>query len=70
MRHIVRLAVAAGIAGTLLALLVSVLAVAGLVHLDHYRALHTYGVSIGSDTHYCSAELIRWHPSITCEASR
>jgi hypothetical protein len=70
MRHLVRLAIAASILGTLLMLILSVLAVTGLVHLDHYRVLRTYGVSIGSDTHYCSAELIRWHPSITCEASK
>lgn len=32
------------------------------VHLDHAG---TYGVSIGTDTSYCSVEV--WHPSLTCE---
>jgi hypothetical protein len=70
MRHLRRGLVAASILGTVLLLILSVLAVTGRLHADWYPELHTFGASVGSDTHYCSAELVRWHPSITCETSR
>ncbi len=39
----------------------------GLVTIDHLPALHTYGVSMGTSTHYCSAELVNWHPVASCQ---
>jgi hypothetical protein len=70
MRHLVRLVIAASTAGTLLALLVSVLAVTGRLHIDHYPALHTYGLSVGSASEYCYFDVVRLHPSAGCETSR
>jgi hypothetical protein len=71
MRHALRrigLVVSLGLMA--IALAVSVLAMTGVVHADWYPQLGTYGVSIGSETHYCYAELVSWHPSIGCERSR
>jgi hypothetical protein len=47
-----------------------VLALTGLVRADWFPHLGTYGVSAGTDTHYCYAEMVRWHPSIGCEESK
>ncbi len=34
---------------------------------DVFPALHTYGFSIGTNTHYLSASLVNWHPYLTWE---
>lgn len=39
------------------------------VHVDMFPALHTFGLSIGTNTHYLSVELVNWHPSITWETA-
>lgn len=38
-----------------------------LVRLDYVPALHTYGVTIGGDSRYCSADLVSGWPEISCE---
>jgi uncharacterized membrane protein len=45
-------------------------AVTHAVSLDHYGSAYfgtAYGISIGSDTHYCSID-IAW-PPVTCESA-
>lgn len=48
--------------------LASVLAVL-FVHADVFPALHTFGFSVGTDSHYCSIELVRAHPALSCESA-
>lgn len=50
---------------------VSVAFIAGMfVTPDILPAIHTYGISAGTQTRYCSADLVGWHPSITCQAGK
>lgn len=55
----------------LIALAVTVAVTAFLAVLfvrpDHFSSLDTYGLSIGTDSAYCSADLVSWHPELTCE---
>lgn len=51
-------------------LVVLVIVVAALVHPDVYPSLSTYGVSVGTSTRYCSAELVHLHPVFSCEVTR
>jgi hypothetical protein len=37
------------------------------VHLDNFPRLHTYGVSIGTNTDYCSAESVNGHMEYSCQ---
>ena len=39
----------------------------GVVHVDFYPSLATYGVSAGTDSAYCSADLVGWVPAVSCE---
>jgi len=43
------------------------LARTGLVQPDWYPQAATYGVSAGTDTAYCSADLVHWVPQVSCE---
>jgi hypothetical protein len=44
---------------------------AGLVHVDWYPGLATYGVSAGiTSTRYCSLDMVGWHLEATCETSQ
>jgi len=70
MRRLVRLAIAASIAGTVLTLAISTLAVTHHIHADWYPSLRTYGVSVGTSRHYCYADLAGSRPSIGCETAR
>lgn len=38
------------------------------LHADWYPGLSTYGVTVGTDTRYCSIELVHWHPALSCES--
>jgi hypothetical protein len=51
-----------------LAALLGVLA-AAFVHVDYFPRLATYGLSAGTSTSYCSADLVHWHPQISCETA-
>lgn len=57
------------IAALLFLAVATILAVTLFVHPDIYPALHTYGVSAGTNTHYCSLEIIRWAPRFSCETA-
>jgi hypothetical protein len=49
---------------------IAVLVLAALFgHLDWFPALHTYGVTIGTSSHYCSADLVHGHLMATCETA-
>jgi hypothetical protein len=50
-----------------LALLVAVFVAGHFTRLDWYPPLSTYGVSVGTDTSYCSAEWAGWHPAFGCQ---
>jgi hypothetical protein len=39
-------------------------------HVDWYPQIDTYGISVGTDTHYCSVELVSWRPEAGCQAGR
>ena len=39
----------------------------GLVQPDWYPSTATYGVSAGTDTAYCSADLVHFVPQFSCE---
>jgi hypothetical protein len=39
----------------------------GFVHVDDYGALHTYGVSAGTDSTYVSAEFQPWSLSFSVQ---
>lgn len=54
--------------GCVLALAVGI-ALVLFVHPDIYPALGTYGTSIGTDAHYCSADLVHWRPALSCESA-
>ena len=49
--------------------LVALGVITGIVHIDLLPALHTYGLSAGTSTRYCFADLVRWHLSAGCEAA-
>ena len=34
---------------------------------DVFPSLHTFGVSIGTNTHYCSGDLVNWVPQFGCQ---
>lgn len=40
------------------------------VHADVFPALHTFGFSVGTDSHYCSLDLVRSHVAFSCESAR
>jgi hypothetical protein len=42
---------------------------AQVTHIDAYSNIRTYGVSVGTDTHYCSADFVGWSPRLSCEAA-
>ena len=33
-----------------------------------FPGLHTFGVSIGTNTHYCSGDLVNWSPEFSCQS--
>jgi hypothetical protein len=37
------------------------------IKTDVYPNLHTYGISVGTNSHYCSAELVNLLPVVSCE---
>ena len=37
------------------------------VHIDWLPSLRTYGVSVGTDTRYCSGDFVRGHLKLSCE---
>jgi len=39
-------------------------------HVDLFPNLNTYGVSVGTDNHYCYAELTKGNIDMGCEAVR
>lgn len=38
-----------------------------LIRLDYLPALDTYGVSVGTSNHYCSADVVHGHLVLGCE---
>jgi hypothetical protein len=42
----------------------------GFIRIDNYPDLGTYGVSVGTDTVYASAELVHGHPELSWERAR
>jgi hypothetical protein len=50
------------------ALLAGLLAVL-FVHVDSFPQLSTYGVSVGTNTHYCSLDLVSGHLTASCESA-
>lgn len=50
---------------------VAVLLIGAILFLrpDIYPALGTYGLSVGINDHYCSAELVHLHPTLSCESA-
>jgi len=36
---------------------------------DYYPKIGTYGVSYGTNSHYCSFELVHGHPKASCESA-
>jgi hypothetical protein len=49
------------------ALLALVFVAGHFTRLDWYPRLSTYGVSVGTDASYCSAEWAEWHPVVSCQ---
>lgn len=43
---------------------------ATLVHPDWYPQAAAYGVSAGTSSHYCSADLARSHLEVTCATAQ
>jgi hypothetical protein len=41
--------------------------VTGVVQPDVYPSLATYGVSVGGQSAYCSAEIVHGWPEVTCQ---
>ncbi len=39
-----------------------------VVQVDWDPPLSTYGVSVGTSTHYCSLEWAEYHPVFACES--
>lgn len=37
------------------------------IHPDVYPSLHTYGFSVGTNSSYCSVELVSDHVSASCQ---
>jgi hypothetical protein len=37
---------------------------------DAYPNIGTYGVSYGTDSHYCSFELVYGDPMVSCESAK
>lgn len=40
------------------------------VHVDMLPALRTYGFSVGTNSHYCSLDLVRSHVAFSCQSAR
>lgn len=40
----------------------------GFVIPDYLPEIGTYGVSVGTDNHYCSVDLVHFVPKASCEA--
>lgn len=57
------------LATVIVALTMLAVVMALFTHVDFYPALHTYGVSIGTNTHYLSVEMVRWHLHASMEAA-
>lgn len=49
--------------------LIAAFAFGMFAHLDFYPSLDTYGWSFGTDTHYCSLDLVRYVPALSCESA-
>lgn len=43
------------------------LAIGMFVTPDVFPRLHTFGVSVGTNTSYCSGELVNWTPELSCQ---
>lgn len=54
----------------LLALVIALLGLAANIygHVDNYPALHTYGMSVGSDTTYASFDVVNGHPALSYQS--
>jgi hypothetical protein len=48
---------------------VTVFLFAVFVHLDFYPGIGTYGWSVGTNTHYCSLEMVSGSPEFSCESA-
>lgn len=62
----------AGLGGAII-LLALVAGMLGLVHIDWFPSMGAYGVygvDIGTNTHYCSLELVRLQLGVSCEAAQ
>lgn len=59
--------VLAALAGLLVAGAYVAALATGVVHVDFYPSLATYGVSVGGQSAYCSAELVAWRPVVSCQ---
>ena len=40
------------------------------VSVDVLPSLHTFGFNVGTNNHYCYADLVNWHPVLGCERSQ
>jgi hypothetical protein len=52
------------------AMAIVALAAMALITPDWYPSLSTYGVSAGTNSHYCSADIVHWHLMLSCERSQ
>jgi hypothetical protein len=57
----------AAVAGLVVAGAAVAALVTGVVQPDVYPSLATYGVSVGGQLAYCSAEIVRWAPEFSCQ---
>lgn len=64
-RTIRRTAIAATLPAAIGALLLT-----GVLHIDAYPQIRTYGLSAGTATHYCYADFAGWHFTAGCETAR
>jgi hypothetical protein len=53
----------------IIAIAAAALLLTGVIHVDWLPALHTYGLSFGTATHYCFADLVSGHVSAGCESA-
>jgi hypothetical protein len=40
-----------------------------VTHVDAFPSLNTYGITVGTNDHYCSLDIVGWHPDATCESA-
>jgi hypothetical protein len=40
-----------------------------VTHVDAFPSLNTYGITVGTNDHYCSLDIVGGHPSATCEST-